>query len=261
MRAPADFRRLEALRAEAFYRPGVDEHAARFGFARALGVALGDVDAFDAGALHQPRPVVAGLGLLDLQADLGGDVEQCLLDEPRHHSGIGAAAAHGGDAARTAAAQIEQAFAQRVVRALRDRKLAVGIKARPRLDHGVDVKDIEILGELDEIDRGGIDREVDDHAATRARFEKRGKRLAVVFLGDRHMDETEVPIVEQTTVFVIRRDHHELGAVEPDVPLQQRQRSPADRAEADHHDRTVEGGVQRPGGVGLGHRIHIRRSF
>ncbi len=140
MRAPAELRRLQAFGAKPLDRPGVDEHAARLWLARALGIALGDVDALDAGALHQPRPVVAGLGLLDLQADLGGDVKQRLLDEPRDHSGIGAAAAHGGDAAGTAAAQIQKPFAQRIVRALRDRQLAVGVKPGPRLDHGVDVE-------------------------------------------------------------------------------------------------------------------------
>ena len=94
-----------------------------------------------------------------------GDVEQRLLDEPRHHAGIGAAAAHGGDAARPPAAQIEQAFAQRIVRALRDRPVAVGIEAGPRLDHGIDVEGVDILGERHQFDRGGVDRQVDDHAA------------------------------------------------------------------------------------------------
>jgi hypothetical protein len=49
--------------------------------------------------------------------------------------------------------------------------------------------------------------------------------------------------------------------VEADVPLDQRQSASADRAEADHHDRAVEARMQRPGGAGLDHRIHVRRSF
>jgi hypothetical protein len=105
VRAPTELRRLQALGAKALDRPGVDEHIARLRRTRALGVALGDMDALDPGALHQPRPVGAGLGLVESQADLGGDVEQRLLDEPRHHPRIGAAAAHRGDAAGPAAAQ------------------------------------------------------------------------------------------------------------------------------------------------------------
>ena len=184
VRAPTELRRLQALGAKALDRPGVDEHVARLRITRALGVALGDVDAFDAGALHQSRPVGAGVGLVESEAGRGGDVEQRLLDEPRHHPRIGAAAAHGGDAAGPAATQRQHAFAQRVVRARRQGKIAVGIQSRPRLDHGVDVEGVEILGELHQIDRGGIDRQIDDHAAARPCGQQRGEHVAVVFLGD-----------------------------------------------------------------------------
>ena len=49
-----------------------------FGFLVALRVALGDVDALDAGLLHQPRPAVAIMRgrLLELQAEIGGEVDQ-----------------------------------------------------------------------------------------------------------------------------------------------------------------------------------------
>ena len=87
-------------------------------------------------------------GSSKVEAELGGDVDQRLLDQPRHHPGIGAAAAHRGDAARPAPAQRQQALAQRIVRARRDRQIAVGVKSRPRLDDGVDVERVDILGEL-----------------------------------------------------------------------------------------------------------------
>src|SRR5262249_32361570 len=58
------------------------------------------------------------------------------------------------------------------------------------------------------------------------------------------MHEADLALVEQMAVAVIGRDHHELRAVERDVAFDQRQRSLADRAETDHHDRTVETGVQ-----------------
>ena len=100
VRAPAELGRLQAFRDEAFDRPGVDEDVHRLWLLGALGVALGDVDALDAGLLGQPRPFLARLRLLELEAEIGGDVQQRLLDEPRHHAGIGATAGHGGGAAR-----------------------------------------------------------------------------------------------------------------------------------------------------------------
>src|SRR5262249_59300570 len=123
--------RLQPLGAETLDRPGVDENPARLRVARALGVALGNVDALDAGTMHQPRPVVTRLGLIELQTKLSGDVEQRLLDEPRHHAGIGPAAAHGGDAAPPPPAQIEQAFAQRLVPGPREPPVAGGMEGGP----------------------------------------------------------------------------------------------------------------------------------
>ena len=247
VRAPAELGGLHALGDEALDRPGIDELPGRLGIAGALGVALGDVDTLDPGALREPRPVLARLRLVELEAGIARDVEHCLLDHPGHHARVGPAAAHRGDAAAAPAAQIEQSFAQRVVRALRDRALGVGIEARPRLDDGVDVERVEILGELDQRDRGGVDRQIDHHAAARPRLEQRGQDLTVVVLRDAEVHEPQLPLVEQVVVGIIGRDHHELRTVERDVALDQRQGSLADRAEADHHDGPVEAGEQ--GGV------------
>src|SRR5262249_32730742 len=140
VRAPAQLGGLHALGEEALDRPGVDEFALRLGVARALGVALGDVDALDAGALHQPAPLVPRLWLLEVELELAGDVDQRLLHHPGHHAGIGAAAAHRRDAAWAAPSRLEHALAQGIVRALRDRAVAVGVEARPGLDHRVDIE-------------------------------------------------------------------------------------------------------------------------
>ena len=195
VRAPAELGGLHAFREEALDRPGVDELAPRLGVAGALGVALGDVDALDADALHQPRPVLARLRLDDVELELAGDVEQRLLHHPGHHAGVGAAAAHRGDAAGAAAAQVEHPLAQRVVRALRDRAIAVGVEARPRLHHGVDVEGVDVLGELHQLDRRGVDRQVHDHAAARPRGEQRGEQLAIVLLGHRLVEEADLALV------------------------------------------------------------------
>src|SRR5882757_2487842 len=79
MRAPAELGRLQALGDEAFDGPGIDELALRLGIARPLGVALGDVDALHAGALHQATPILAGLRLDEIELELAGDVDQRLL--------------------------------------------------------------------------------------------------------------------------------------------------------------------------------------
>ena len=134
--------------------------------------------------------------------------------------------------------------------------MGIGIEPGPRLDHRVDVKGIEILGELHQIDRGGIDRQIDDHAAARPCGEQRGEHVAVVFLGDCLVDETQLALVEQMAIRALRRDHGEFLPIEGEVALKERQRAFADRAEADHHDRAVEPRMQRPSGLGFGHRMH-----
>jgi hypothetical protein len=82
----------------------------------------------------------------------------------------------------------------------------------------------------------------------------------MILLGDGDMDEAQIALVEQAAIAVIRRDHDEFLAVEADVPLDQRQCSATDRAEANHDDRSVEAGVQGPGGGGFGHDVHGRGS-
>ena len=65
----------------------------------------------------------------------------------------------------------------------------------------------------------------------------------MIRLGQAEVQELELALVQQRAVGVDRIDHHELGAVELDVPFEQRQGAPADGAEADHHDGAVKAGV------------------
>jgi hypothetical protein len=209
------------------------------------------VHALDADALHQLRPILAGLRLVRLDADVAGDVEQRLLDEPGHHARIGAAAVDHGDAARPALAQVENAFTKRIVRALRQRELRVVVKSCPRLGDRVDVVAVQVPAEVHDVDRRGVDRQVDDHAAARPGVEQRGQHLAVVGLGQSDFDELQLALVEQPAVGVDRIDADELRTVERDVALQERQEAPADRAKADHHNGAVETGENTPVGHGL----------
>src|SRR5262249_58197919 len=106
VRAPAELGGLEAFGEKALDRPGIHEFSPRLGIARALRVALRDVDALDTGALHQPRPVLARRRLDEVELELAANVDQRLLYHPRNHAGIGAAAAHGGEPAGAPPPQI-----------------------------------------------------------------------------------------------------------------------------------------------------------
>ena len=250
VRAPAELGRLHALRQEALDRPGVDEDVHRLRALGALGVALGDVDALDADLLGEPAPVLAGLRLAELELEIARDVEQRLLDEPRHHARIGAAAGDRRRAARLAAPRRQHGFAQRIVRARLRPELGVEVEARPRLDHGVDVERADLAGELHDVERGGVDRQVDAKPLPAARGQQRRQQLAVILPGHRLVDEADAALVEQLAVLVLRIDDDEARLVEGEMALDQRQRAFADRAEADHHDGTVDAAVHGPLGHG-----------
>src|SRR6185437_8714296 len=79
--SPAHLARLTALAHEAVDRPGVDELAGLLGHARALGVALGDVNDLHTELTGELAPVGPRGGLAGIHLGVGGNVEQRLLDE------------------------------------------------------------------------------------------------------------------------------------------------------------------------------------
>ena len=196
MRAPAELGRLHAFGEKALDRPGVDEDLDRLRLHGALGVALGDVDAFDADLLGEPAPFLARLRLFELELEIAGDIQKCLLDEPGHHPGIGAAARHRRGAAGGFAARRQHGFAQRVVRTRFRTELGIKVEPRPGLDHGVDVKDSDLAAELHDVDRRGVHREIDAKALPAAVFEQRSEELAVVVACDRLVNETDAAVVQ-----------------------------------------------------------------
>ena len=248
MRAPAQFGRLHAFRQEALDRPGVDEHFKRLRLLGALGVAFCDVNALEADLLRKPAPLLAGLRFLELEAEITGDIEQRLLDEPRHHAGIGAAARYGRGATGLPAPRGLDGLAQRIVRTLLRPKLRVKIESGPRLDHGVDVERADLAAELHDVERGGIDREVDANALAAALGEERSEQRAVIVARHRLVDETNTPLIQQFAILVLGIDDHEAGFVIFEMTLDQRQRAFADRAEADHHNGSADAGVNGPVG-------------
>ncbi len=247
VRAPAELGRLHAFGEETLDRPCIDKDVHRFRPTGALGVAFGDVDALDAGALGEPCPVFLGFWLLELDAEVTGDVDQRLLDEPGHHARIGAAAGHRGVAAVLARPLGgERRLAQRVIGARLRSELAVEIKAGPGLVDGVDVERAELVAQLHDRHRGSVDREIDAEALAAAGGEQRREQRAIILLGHRVMDEADAALVEQLAVLVLRVDDHEAALVVAEMAFDQRQRAFADRAEADHHDGPVDTGVNGP---------------
>src|SRR5208283_5158081 len=111
MRTPAELRRLQAFRDKSLNRPGVDENAARLCRRRALGIAFGDVNAFDTRVACEPRPILARRGVPGVDPAIGSDIQKRLLDEPGDHAWIGTAARYRGWTIPKRAAQIEDLFA------------------------------------------------------------------------------------------------------------------------------------------------------
>ena len=246
VRAPAEFGRLHALGQESFDRPGVDEHVARLGALGALGVALGDMHAPDAEGFSQPAPFLARLRLGDRLAEIGGEVDQRLLDEPGHHAGIGAAAGDCGRPARALASLLEHRLAQRVIGARLVAEVLRVIEARPGLDDGVDVERADLAAEAHDVERGRVDRQVDAEALARACLEALAEHLPIIVPGEAELHELDAALVEQAAVRVVRVDDDEAVLVELEMALDQRQGSLADRAETDHHDRAFDAPVERP---------------
>ena len=235
--APAELGRLHAFGHEAFHRPGVDEHVHRLRLFGALGVAFGDVDALDAELVGELAPALAALRLVERRVGVAGDVEQRLLDEPRHHAGIGAAGGDRGGAARAVALGRQQGLAQRVIGALFGADILVEIEAEPRLHDGVDIERADLAAHGHDIDRGGVDRQVDAKALAAAGGEQRHQHFAVIVPGDRLLDEAYAVLLCQLAV-LMWIDDDEARFVVGEMPLDQRQGAFADRTEADHDDRT-----------------------
>jgi hypothetical protein len=165
VRAPAELGRLAAFADEAVHRPGVDELVAPSGGTGDLRVALGDVDHLDAELVRERAHSSRVFGVAVLDAGVGGDVEQRLLDEVRDEAGVGAVREHRGRRARLGLAQRQRRLAQRVVGALRRRHRRIGVAARPRLDAGVEVERALLPAQLDQRDARHVHRQVEQEVA------------------------------------------------------------------------------------------------
>ena len=215
------------------------------------------MDALDAELARQFAPAFPALRLVERRVGVARDVEQRLLDEPGHHAGIGAAGGDGGRAAGALVLGREQRLAQRVVRTVFRTDVLVEIEAGPRLDHGVDIERADLPAHRHDVDRGGVDRQVDAKALAAARGQKRHQKLAIIVAGDPLLDEAHAVLFGEFAV-LMRIDDDEARRVIVEMPLDQRQRAFADRAEADHDDGAGNFRVDLRGrahGVGLSEKV------
>lgn len=159
VRAPAELCWLQPFGNEALDRPGVEEDVHRLGAPAALGVPLGDVYALDTQLAHELCPPLAVVRprLNEGMARIVGDVAERLLEEPRHHAGIRAAAGDRRRPARAPRLLLSQRAPKDIIRALLGSSALVKIEALPGLDDGIDVERAELAAEPYDVDRGGID--------------------------------------------------------------------------------------------------------
>ena len=188
----------------------------------------------------QPSRDVGGRGSV---AEVGREVEERALDEPRDHARVRAAARHRRRSRTERALEVEHRLAQRVVRALGHRQRRVGVEAPPGLGDGVDIKRADLAAEPHHRRRRHLDRQVDEERAAATGGQQRLQEFDVVVPGDVFPDEADRALVEQATVLVLRVDHDHARTVEREVPLDERQHAPADGSEADHDERSVDVGV------------------
>ena len=131
--------------------------------------------------------------------------------------------------------QVEHVFAQRVVRPLRRGPSGIGVEARPRLAHRVDVKGAVLVAQQGGVPGGDVQRHVNDEGRVLSLQE--GRQHVPIVLGrepefreSRPAHDGDLPV---TRVGV---DDGDAGAVAGDVPEHDGQQARPDRAEADHHD-------------------------
>ena len=256
MGAPAEFGGLHALGHETLHRPGVDEHLHRLRLLRALSIAFGDMDALDAKLVGELAPALPALRLVVGRVGVAGDVEQRLFDKPGHHAGIGPTGGDGGGAARALVLGREQRLTKRVIRALFGTDIAVEVKAEPGFDDSVDVERADFAAHAHDVDRGGVHRQVDAKALAAARGQHWHQHFAIIFAGDRLLDETHTVRFGDFTVLVWI-DDDEARLVVGEMSLDQRQRAFADRAKADHDNGAGNFGVDLRGG--RAHQVCLRK--
>ncbi|KAF1853680.1 hypothetical protein Lal_00031196 [Lupinus albus] len=247
MGAPAEFGGLKTLGDKTFHRPGVPESAKGLGVFCPLRVAFSHMHALDAELLHELCPgfAVMRLRLFDIKAGIFGEIDQRLLHEPRHHAGVRPAGGNGRRAAGLACLFLQHGLAKRIIGSGCIVGIGVEIKARPWLNHRVDIEHAVFAAEPHQIDGSGIDRKIDAEALALNALEQRLQNFLVILLGQMCADVVNIPLGQKRGDIFARIDDDEPGLVEIEMTFDQRKSTAPDGAEADHDDGAVNIAVNR----------------
>ena len=207
-----------------------------------MSVPLGDVNAFDAEGLHQAGPSGAVRRYVPGNSDVLRQLQQSCLDEPADHAGVRTTAGYCGSAAGVRGFLISDLLTQGIIRALCV-VFGIEIKTRPRFDDGVDVGNAARPAVLHQVKAGRVDREIDDEArAWGHHFVQNG---AIVFGCQCDLSVRDATGSKVGTGCVRWFDHKKTVGVIVEMTLDQGERAAPDGPETDHHDGTVNTGVDR----------------
>jgi hypothetical protein len=235
VRAPAELGRLAAFADEAIDRPGVDELAHALRHVCDLRVALGDVDHLHLQLVRECRPLLTRARIAGVDADVRCEIQQRLLDEVRHQTGIRAVRQHGSRTVLVRLAQGERFLAQRVIGTPGRRDRLVGVATGPRLDAGVEIQRALLVREFDQRDARNIHRQVQQEVAF---ADQRLEHLAVVVARERVDDELDAVLRRFALACLFCGDDGDAFGLDADVTQHERQHALPDAAET-YEDQTT----------------------
>ena len=180
--------------------------------------------------VRQSRPLLARARIAGVDAGVGREIQQRLLDEVRHQAGIRAVRQHRRRTVLVRLAQGERFLAQRVVGAPGRRDRRVGVTAGPRLDARIEIQRALLVRELDQRDARNVDRQVQQEIAA---ADQRIEHLAVVVARERVDDELDAVLRRLALARFVRRDDGDALGLDADVTQHERQHALADTAETD----------------------------
>ena len=160
VRAPPQFRGLRAFADKPIDRPGIHEFVGLLRHVGNLRVAFGDMDDLDAQRLRKRRPAGAVLRNGGLHARVLGDVQECLFDQVRNQTGIGAMRENRRRRILVALAQLQGIQTHGVIAARFDRHVRIRIAAGPRLDAGIEIQRAAFTRQLNERRARNIHRQI-----------------------------------------------------------------------------------------------------
>src|ERR1700689_2232951 len=91
----------------------------------------------------------------------------------------------------------DHGFAQGVVGARLIALALVEIEAGPRLDDGVDIERADLSAKAHEVERRGVDREIDAERLAGTALQIEAEQLPIIFARHRLMLELDATLVEQ----------------------------------------------------------------